>query len=94
MDYLALFSFIRKTISVLHWLFYGLWIIPIIINAETWFYGVKFSGEVAITIHFVIGVFGIFLGYLIYKKYKFAYVASILLFGMVLASMMFNHLKS
>lgn len=92
MDNLVIFSFIRKIIFALHWILYGVWIIPIIINAETWFFGVKYSGETAIVIHFGIGLTGMFLGYLIYKKYKLAYIGSACLFGILLFGMVLNHL--
>lgn len=55
----------------MHWVFYTLLMLPVIlINAETWFFGTKFSGVGAIALHFLVGGTGIILGYLIYKKQK------------------------
>ncbi len=54
---------ILNTVAVLHWVFYGLYVLPIIINPETWFFGEKHSGLVAIMIHLVIGVSGMVTGY-------------------------------
>ena len=78
-------------IAMLHWIFYGFWIIPVIINPETWFFGEKFSGYDAMALHFTIGISGFILGWLIYKKKKFAYLAGIALFGIVLSSVLTNH---
>ncbi len=93
MDNLVLFSFIRKVVFALHLVFYGFWILPVIINAETWYYGVKFNGEPALIIQFTIGIVGLVLGYFIYKKYRYAYVTSLIPFGIVISSTIVNHLK-
>ncbi|WP_428324369.1 hypothetical protein [Nitrosopumilus sp.] len=82
---------ITTHIAILHWIFYGFWIIPIIINPETWFFGEKFSGYDAITIHFAIGIAGFILGWLVYKKKKLGYLAGIVLFVIVLSSVLVNH---
>jgi hypothetical protein len=65
--------------------------LAVIINPETWFFGEKFSGYLAITIHLVIGVLGVLIGYLIYKKNKFAYFGGIFLFAVVLSGILVNH---
>lgn len=83
---------ILVVIAILHWMFYGFWIIPVIINPEIWFFGEKFSGYDAMAIHFTIGIAGSVLGWLIYRKTKFAYLAGIALFGIVLFSVLVNHL--
>ncbi len=77
-------------IPFLVWVFYGFWMLPIFLNAETWFYGIKFSGYSAILIHLLIGIVGIFFGWLIHKKKKFAYFGVLVLFLIVLHSIMVN----
>lgn len=82
---------ILTSIAILHWIFYGFWIIPIIINSETWFFGEKFSGYGAIMIHIGIGISGLVLGWLVYKKKKLAYFGGIGLFAVVLSNLLVNH---
>ena len=76
MDSLTIFhlNYMKHVIiGITHCVFYTFLILPIIlINAETWFFGTKFSGMEAVILHFLIGVVGIVLGYLIYKKQKYA----------------------
>ena len=85
------FKIVSITVAILHWIFYGLEIFMIILNAETWFFGEKFNGNSAILIHFLIGFSGIFFGLFIYKKKEFAYVGGLVLFIIVLSSMQVNH---
>ena len=85
------YKIILTAIASLHWIFYGLWMLVVIINPEIWFFGEKFSGYLAIAIHLVIGVLGMLIGYLIYKKNKFAYFGGIFLFAVVLSSILVNH---
>ncbi len=85
------YKIIPNTIAVLHWIFYGLYVLPIIINPETWFFGEKYSGLTAIIIHLVIGILGMMTGYLIYKNYRISYFAGIVLFATVTVSTLVNH---
>lgn len=94
MDNLVLFSFFRKTIAVLHWIFYGFWIFIVIFNAEIYFYGTKFSGDPAIIINFTFGIVGIMLGFFILKRKKIAYFGSLGLFIIVNGSVLVNHLTA
>jgi len=94
MDNLVIFSFFRKTISVLHWIFYGFWIFIVILHAEIWFYGIKFNGDLAIIIHFTLGIIGILLGFFILKQKKMAYFGSLSLFVVMIGSVLTNHIIS
>lgn len=92
MDNLVLFSFFRKIIAVLHWLFYGFGMVIVILHAEIWFYGVKINGYPAILIYFTIGIVGILLGFLILRQKKIAYFGAIALFVLVLLDIIINRL--
>ena len=94
MDNLVLFSFFRIVVSILHWIFYPLWTIPIIINAEIWFFGTKFSGDWALLINFSIGILGIILGVLIFKQKKIAYFGEIVLLILIMSDIAINYLTS
>ena len=85
------YKIILNTIGVLHLVFYGLYVLPIIINPETWFFGEKHSGSTAILVHLVIGASGMVTGYLIYKNYRISYFAGIVLFVTVMFSTLVNH---
>lgn len=85
----------RYTISLivvlsLQFGFYAFWMLAIIVNPETLFFAIKFSGVAAIAIHFTIGISGILLGLFIYKKNKSAYVGAFGLFVIVLSSLLVN----
>ena len=67
-------------IAIIHWIFYSFFILPVLLNAETWFYGEKYSGIEALIIHFSVSVFGLVIGYLIYKKYIISYFLAFALF--------------
>jgi len=92
MDNLIIFAFFRKTIAVLHWIFYGFWIFIVILHAEIWFYGVKFNGHPAIIIHFTIGIAGILLGFFILKQQKIVYFGSLSLFVVMIGSILINYI--
>jgi len=77
------YKIITTFIASLHWIYYSLTILIVIINAETWFFGTKINGELALIIHFSYGVSGIIIGYLIYRQKKIAYVLAIVLFVFV-----------
>lgn len=91
MDNLVIFSFFRKIVSVLHWIFYGLWILGIIINAEMYFFGVKYRGDDAIIINLTIGISGIVLGYFILKQNRLAYFGGLFLFVLIMINFMINY---
>jgi len=82
---------ITTTIASLHCMFYPIWFFPIIINAETYFYGTKFSGESAIIINFTFGIIGILLGVFILKQKKVAYFGGIVLFVLVVSDVLTNY---
>lgn len=84
---------ILTVIAILHWIFYGFWIIPIILNPEMWFFGEKFSGDAAVAIHLAIGFSGMAVGCMIYQNNKIACLASIPLFAAVLSSTLVNHMS-
>lgn len=75
-------------------MFYGLWIFAILLNAETWFFGVKFSGEWALLIHLPSGILGIILGILIIKKKRIAYYAALILFAFIILNIQVNQWTS
>lgn len=82
-------------IGITHWVFYTLIILPIIlINAETWFFGTKFSGVEAVALHFLIGGVGIVLGYLIYKKQKYSLWMGLGMALFYLTGIFINHLTA
>lgn len=78
--------------AILHWIFYPLFMFPVIINAETWFYGTKFSGFDATVIHLSIGITGIVLGYFIYKNQRIAFFGAIGLFLILSINILINHI--
>jgi len=69
------------TIASLHWIYYSLIILGVIINAETWFFGTKINGELALILHVSYGISGFILGYLIYLQKRIAYILAIILFA-------------
>ena len=81
---------IQNIIVILQCGFYLFWILAIIINSETWFFGVKFSGIVALVIHFTIGVSGIIIGWFIYQSNKTAYFVALGLFLITISSILVN----
>lgn len=80
------YKIITTIIASLHWIYYSLIILGVIINAETWFFGTKINGELALILHFSYGISGIIVGYLIYRQKKIAYVLAIILFAFVTIS--------
>ena len=80
------YQIVTTTIASLHWIYYGLLISMIIINAETWFFGTKINGELASILHFSYGITGFIIGYLIYKQKRIAYVLATVLFVFVTIS--------
>jgi len=77
---------ITATIASLHWIYYSLIILGVIINAETWFFGTKINGEFALILHFSYGISGFIVGYLIYRQKKIAYILAIILFAFMTIS--------
>ena len=88
-----IYEIAQVVVLSLQWGFYGFWMLAIIINPETWFFGAKFSGMTSLTIHFTIGVSGMLLGWLVYKSNKPAYVGGVVLFLIVLSSLLINHFR-
>ena len=80
------YKIITTAIASLHWIYYGLIIFAIIINAETWFFGTKINGELALILHFSYGIIGFIVGYLIFRQKRIAYVLAIILFVFVIIS--------
>ena len=81
------YKIVTTIIASLHWIYYSLIIFAIIINAETWFFGTKINGELALLLHFSYGISGIIVGYLIYRQKRTAYVLAIILFVFVIVSL-------
>ncbi len=77
------YQIITTTVAILHWIYYSLIILIVIINAETWFFGTKINGDFALLLHFTYGISGFIVGYLIYRQMKVAYVLAIVLFAFV-----------
>lgn len=80
------YKIITTFIASLHWIYYSLTILMVIINAETWFFGTKINGEPALILHFSYGITGIIMGYLIFKQKRIAYVLAIVLFAFMTIS--------
>ena len=80
------YKIITTAIASLHWIYYSLIILAVIINAETWFFGTKINGELALILHFSYSISGFFMGYLIYRQKRIAYVLAIILFVFVTIS--------
>jgi hypothetical protein len=80
------YKIITTAIASLHWIYYSFIISGIIINAETWFFGTKINGDLALIIHFSYGVSGFILGYFIYLQKKIAYFLAIILFAFMTIS--------
>ena len=80
------YKIITTSIASLHWIYYSLIILGVIINAETWFFGTKINGELALLLHFSYGVSGFIVGYLIYRQKRIAYVLAIILFTFITIS--------
>ena len=74
------YQIITTVIASIHWIYYSLIILVTIINTETWFFGTKINGELALILHFSYGMSGIIVGYLIYQQKRMAYVLAIVLF--------------
>lgn len=78
---------ITVLVACLHWLLYGLVMLSVImINAETWFFGIKINGDAAILIHLVYGISGFAVGYFVYRQKKIAYVFATVLFVFMMIS--------
>ena len=80
------YQIITTLIASLHWIYYALIILIVMINAETWFFGTKINGDFALILHFIYGIIGLIIGYLIYRQKKIAYVLAIILFVFVTIS--------
>ena len=74
------YGLITTAIAILHWAYYGMTILMVIINAETWFFGTKINGNSALILHCIYSISGFTIGYLIYLQKKIAYVLAIILF--------------
>ena len=84
--YQIITTVITTVIASLHWIWYSVIILFIIINAETWFFGTKINGEPALILHFSYGISGFIVGYLIYRQKRIAYVLAIILFAFMMIS--------
>ena len=80
------YKIILIAVASLHWIYYGLTILMVIINAETWFFGTKINGVPTLILHFSYGITGFILGYLIYLQKRVAYVLAIILFVFMIIS--------
>ena len=80
------YQIVTTAIASLHWIYYGLTILIVMINTETWFFGTKINGDFALLLHFTYGISGFIVGYLIYRQKKIAYVLAIVLFVLVTIS--------
>ena len=80
------YQIITTLIASLHWIYYVLIILIVMINAETWFFGTKINGDFALILHLIYGINGLIIGYLIYRQKKIAYVLAIILFVFVTIS--------
>ncbi|MDH3203216.1 MAG: hypothetical protein OEL81_00885 [Nitrosopumilus sp.] len=80
------YQIITTVIAILHWIYYGLTMLIVIINAETWFFGTKINGDPALMLHFSYGISGLIVGYLIYRQKRIAYVLAIILFAFMTIS--------
>lgn len=87
-------SFFRKTIAVLHWIFYGFLNIMVILHAEIWFYGVKINGHPAITIVSILCISGMLFGFFILKGKRNAYFGSLGIAMIMFGSYLVNHLTA
>ena len=85
------YRIVSTVLASLHFAFYGFWIIAIIINPETWFFGEKFAGYEAITIHLTIESLGMLIGFLVYRNNNISYFAGIVLFVIAVSSILVNH---
>lgn len=81
-------------IGIAHWVFYSIFILPLIINAEVWFFGIKFNGIAAITLHLSIAGTGMILGYFIYKKRKHSLWAGLGMGLFILIEIFVNYLTA
>jgi len=80
------YKIISIVVASLHWIFYSMIILVTILNAETWFFGTKISGEFALIIHLSYGISGFVIGYFIYLQKRISYVLAIFLFTFVMIS--------
>lgn len=87
------YKIIQNIMVILQCGFYGFWILAVIINPETWFFGVKFGGIAALVIHFTIGISGIILGWFVYQSNKIAYFGALALFLIAISSILVNTLS-
>lgn len=80
------YGLITTAMAILHWVYYGMAISIVIINAETWFFGTKINGDFAVILHCVLGISGFVIGYMIWRQKKIAYVLAIMLFAFMTIS--------
>ncbi|MCE2507023.1 MAG: hypothetical protein J4F36_11290 [Nitrosopumilaceae archaeon] len=66
--------------------------LPLLINAETIFFGRKFNGTEALAIHFGIGIIGLIIGYLVFKNKKYSYYYAIILTIIMALMLIINRL--
>ena len=64
------------------------------INAEAWFFGLKFSGESAQVMVSGIGISGLIIGYFIFTQKKKAYFGAIALAILMGTNVAFNYLTA
>ena len=81
-------------IAAAHWAVYTFFIVPIILNAEIWFFGTKFNGAEAVAIHLLIGGAGIAVGCFIYKKRKHSLWVGLGMAALLFADVLVNHLTA
>lgn len=80
------YKIISIVVASLHWIFYSMIVLVAILNAETWFFSTKISGEFALIIHLSYGISGFVIGYFIYLQKRISYVLAIFLFVFVMIS--------
>ncbi len=80
------YKIISIVIASLHWIFYSMIVLVAILNAETWFFDTKISGEFALIIHLSYGISGFVIGYFICLQKRISYVLAIFLFTFVMIS--------
>ena len=80
------YRIISIVIASLHWIFYSMMVLVAILNAETWFFGTKISGEFALVIHLSYGIGGFVIGYFIYLQKRISYALAVFLFAFVVIS--------
>jgi len=85
---------IRRINGIVHCIISILILVAITLNAEAWIYGYKISGELAQSVMYTIGIFGIIVGIFHFIQFKKADPFSIAWYCIFGSILLVNHLTA